>query len=160
MIRTLKNIILLLTLFGLIACSGSKKILSTTDQTALFLPPKIEAGVDMFVDEIDGRKVKFQLSDSAMVDAGSHEVLVRLEYEPAVGSSIIVGGLGNLLLRSATNKTFKTKMDIKVEQNNTYQFVVTAAGESFDIAVLNTGSKVEIVKHSFQLKDGHFEKLF
>lgn len=148
------------TLFGLIACSGSKKILLTTDQTALFLPPKIELDVDMFVDEIDGRKVKFQLSDSAMVDAGSHEVLIRLEYEPASGSSIIVGGLGSLLLRSATNKTFNTKMDINVERDNLYQFVVTAAGESFDIAVLNVGSKVEIVKHSFQLKDGHFEKIY
>jgi len=156
----MKNIILMLTLFGLIACSGSKKILSTTDQTALFLPPEIEFGVEMFVDEIDGRKVKFHLSDSAMVDAGNHEVLVRLEYQPAAGSSLIVGGLGNLLLRSATNKTFNTKMEIDVEQDKTYQFVVTAADESFSIAVMNIDSNSEIVKHSFQLKDGHFERIF
>lgn len=156
----MRKLLLITTLFGLIACSGSKKILSTTGETALFIPPKIEANVDMFIDEIDGKKVKFQLSDSAQVDAGNHEVLIRLEYEPASGSSIIVGSLGNLLLRSATNKTFKTKMDINVERDNTYQFVVTAASESFDIAVLNTGSKVEIVKHSFQLKDGHFEKIY
>jgi len=103
----LKHIILICLLIPILnSCSGSKKVLSSTENTALFLPPKIEADVDMFIDEVDGKKTKFNLEDSAQVDEGEHSLLIRLEYQPAAGSSAIVGGLGNLLLRSATNKTF------------------------------------------------------
>jgi hypothetical protein len=144
----------------LISCSGSKKILSTTENTALFLPPTIEAYVDMFIDEVDGKETKFNLADSAQVDEGNHKVLVRLEYQPASGSSVAVGALGNMLLRFATNKTFRTTLDIKVERNVNYRFVVKDFDNGFDIILFNETKKREELNYRFTLSDGKFEREF
>ncbi len=131
----------------LISCSGSKKVLSSTENTALFLPPKIEAYVDMFIDEVDGKKTKFNLEDSVQVDEGKHSLLVRLEYQPAAGSSLIVGGLGNLLLRSTTNKTFSTTMDIEIERSMEYRFVVEDFDNGFEIILFNETQIKEELNH-------------
>ena len=152
-------------LFGLlvstiISCSGSKKVLSSTANTALFLPPKIETDVDMFIDEVDGKKTKFNLVDSAQVDAGKHSLLVRLEYQPAAGSSVIVGGLGNLLLRSATNKTFTTTIDIEIEKSMEYRFVVKDFDNGFEIILFNETKFKENLKHRFKLTEGKFERIY
>jgi hypothetical protein len=144
----------------IVSCSGSKKILSTTENTALFLPPKIEAYVDMFIDEVDGKKTKFNLADSAQVDVGNHKVLVRLEYQPVAGSAIIVGGLGNLLLRSATNKTFSTTIDIEVGKSEEYRFVVKDFDDGFDIILFNETKMKAELNHRFKLSEGKFEREF
>jgi len=144
----------------LISCSGSKKILSSSENTALFLPPKIEANVDMFIDEVDGKKTKFNLADSAQVDEGSHNLLVRLEYQPAAGSSVIVGGLGNLLLRSATNKTFSTAIDIEIEKSMEYRFVVKDFENGFEIILFNETKMNEELNYRFKLIEGNFESVF
>lgn len=157
----LKQFILICLLIPiLISCSGSKKILSSSENTALFLPPKIEAYVDMFIDEVDGKKTKFNLADSAQVDEGSHKLLVRLEYQPAAGSSVIVGGLGNLLLRSATNKTFSTAIDIEIEKSMEYRFVVKDFENGFEIILFNETKMNEELNYRFKLIEGNFERVF
>jgi len=156
-----KHIILICILIPiLISCSGSKKVLSSTENTALFLPPKIEAYVDMFIDEVDGKKTKFNLADSAEVDQGNHSLLVRLEYMPAVGSGLAVGGLGSLLLKSATNKTFSTRMDIVVEKSMEYRFVVKDFDNGFEIILFNETTLKEELNHRFKLSEGKFERVF
>ena len=157
----LKQFILICFLIPiLISCSGSKKILSSSENTALFLPPKIEANVDMFIDEVDGKKTKFNLADSAQVDEGSHNLLVRLEYQPAAGSSVIVGGLGNLLLRSATNKTFSTAIDIEIEKSMEYRFVVKDFENGFEIILFKETKMNEELNYRFKLIEGNFESVF
>lgn len=157
----LNPLILFITLLTIIiSCSGSKKILSTTENTALFLPPNIEAYVDMFIDEVDGKETKFNLADSAQVDEGNHKVLVRLEYQPAAGSSVAVGALGNMLLRFATNKTFRTTLNIKVERNVNYRFVVKDFDNGFDIILFNETEEKEELNYRFTLSDGKFEREF
>ncbi len=157
----LKQFILICFLIPiLISCSGSKKILSSSENTALFLPPKIEANVDMFIDEVDGKKTKFNLADSAQVDEGSHNLLVRLEYQPAAGSSVIVGGLGNLLLRSATNKTFSTAIDIEIEKSMEYRFVVKDFENGFEIILFEETKMNEELNYRFKLIEGNFESVF
>ena len=144
----------------LVSCSGSKKVLSSTENTALFLPPKIEAYVDMFIDEVDGKKTKFNLADSAEVDEGNHSLLVRLEYQPAVGSGLVVGGLGSLLLKSTTNKTFSTRMDIVVEKSMEYRFVVKDFEDGFEIVLFNESTANEVLNHRFKWNEGTFEREF
>ena len=151
---------LLLLISLLFSCTGTKQTLSTTENTALFLPPKIETYVDMYIDEIDGKKTKFNLADSAQVDEGNHKVLVRLEYQPAAGSSVIVGGLGNLLLRAATNKTFTAYIDLNVEKNEVYRFVVKDFDDGFDIILFNETKVKEESNHKFKLSEGKFEREF
>ena len=147
-------------LFVLLACTGSTKVLSGTSATALFLPPEIEAYVDMYVDVVDGKKVKLGIMDSVRTDAGSHEVEIRLEYQPAAGSAVIVGGLANLMLRSATNKTFTTKMSITVEESHEYRFIVTSGEKRFFIALFDETTNAEQVKYTFELKDGKLTRVF
>ena len=158
--RVLHFILFGLLVSTIISCSGSKKVLSSTANTALFLPPKIETDVDMFIDEVDGKKTKFNLVDSAQVDAGKHSILVRLEYQPAAGSSLIVGGLGNLLLRSATNKTFTTAIDIEIEKSMEYRFVVKDFDNGFEIILFNETKLKENLKHRFKLTEGKFERIY
>ncbi len=142
------------------SCGGSKQVLSSSQNTCTFLPPEIEANVDMFVDEVDGKPTKFNLADSVVIDEGNHNILIRLEYQPAAGSSLIVGGLGNLLLRFTTNKTFSTNMDISVTANQEYRFVVTNSENGFKIRLVNEStSKIEL-EHAFELKDGKFTRVF
>lgn len=152
-------------LFGLLipillSCSGTKQTFSNTAETALFLPPRIEAYVDMFIDEVDGKKTKFKLADSAEVDEGNHEILVRLEYMPAVGSGAVVGGLGGLLLKAATNKTFSARLNIVVEKGQEYRFLVKDFENGFDIILFNETKVKEELNHRFQLNDGKFERVF
>ena len=142
------------------SCGGSKQVLSSTQNTCTFLPPEIEAYVDMYVDEVDGKPTKFNLADSVVIDEGEHNILVRLEYQPSAGSSLVVGGLGNLLLRFTANKTFSTKMDISVAANQDYRFVVTDSENGFKIRLVNeTTRKIEL-EHAFELKDGKFTRVF
>ena len=62
--------------------------------------------VGLYVDQVDGEPTDFGLFDQIVIDAGGkHEISVRLEYQPAAGTSLVVGGIGNLLLRAGTNKT-------------------------------------------------------
>ena len=114
----------------------------------------------MYVDKIDGNPTRFHLADSVVIEAGRHEVDVRMEYSPAAGTAIVVGSLANILLRSATNKTFTTTMEIIVEKNKTYRFEVYGFDNSFKIQVNNITDKTVISEYIFELKDGQFKRIY
>jgi len=149
-----------MTLALTISCIGNKKVLSSSNDTALFLPPKIETSVDMYIDKVDGKRTKFKLSDSAQVDQGNHTLLIRLEYQPASGTSLIVGGIANLLLRATTNKTFTSTIDINVTKEQEYRFKVKGYEDYFDLILINeTTSKNEAI-YKFKLNEGKFVRIF
>ncbi len=154
----------LVTLFAafLVTSAGyaKERSIAFTDDTALVLPIAAEWGVDFFVEKVDGKKTKFGLYDSVVIDAGTRILDIRLEYTPASGSSLLVGGLGNLLLRAATNKTFRTKMEVEVEGGKTYQMTATAKDDLLEIFVIDHTDEKIVTSQRFQLKDGKFERLF
>ena len=152
-----------LLLIIMAACSGSQVDLSkgNDSSSAKFVPFVADYGVDIFVDKVDGKTTKFGELDSVLIEPGSHELEVRLEYQPAAGSSIVVGGIANLLLRAGTNKTFVTKITVDVEANNVYKVLAKYSPEDqIDLIVFNETSEKEVLKHSFVMKDGRFERIF
>ncbi len=139
---------------------AKERSIAVTDDTALFLPIAAEWGVDFYVEKVDGKKTKFGLYDSVVVDAGQRTLDVRLEYSPSSGSSLLVGGLGSLLLRAATNKTFRTRMEVSVIGGNTYQMSATAKDDQLEIFVVDHSSEEIVISQRFELRDGKFERLF
>ncbi len=158
----MKHVLLVLIAALFFASTGyaKERSIAVTDDTALFLPIAAEWGVDFLVEKVDGKKTKFGLYDSVVVDAGTRTLDIRLEYTPASGSSLLVGGLGNLLLRAATNKTFHTQMEVEVEGGKTYQMTATAKDDLLEIFVIDHADEKIVTSQRFQLKDGKFEKLF
>ena len=150
-------------LVTLASCSGSQVDLSKEKNSspAKFVPFVADFSVDIFVDEVDGKPTKFGELDSVLIDPGSHELLVRLEYQPATGSGIVVGGIANLLLRAGTNRTFVSTIKVDVESNQVYKLIAKYSPEDqIDLIVFNETSEKEVLKHSFALKDGRFERMF
>jgi len=160
-ILSLLSVVILLSLMA--GCSGSQVDLSKENNSspAKFVPYVADYGVDIFVDKVDGKPTKFGELDSVLIDPGSHELVVRLEYQPAAGSAIVVGGIANLLLRAGTNKTFVTTISVDVKANKTYKLLAKYTPEDqIDLIVFNETSDEEVLKHSFALKDGRFERIF
>ncbi len=151
---------LLIVLFFAQTGFARERSIAVTSDTAVFLPIAGEWGVDFFVDKVDGNKTRFGLYDSVVVDAGTRTLDIRLEYTPAAGSSLLVGGLGNLFLRAVTNKTFRTQMEVDVEGGKTYQMMATADGNLLEIFVVDRIDQEVVTSQRFQLKDGKFERLF
>ncbi len=159
--RIVGAVIVLVPISMALGCAGTEQDLSTEDSPATFVPVVTDYGVDIFVDEIDGKETTFGKLDKALIDPGTHELAIRLEYQPAAGSSVIVGGLANLLLRAGTNKTFKTRLTIDVEAGHVYQISARSNSDDIlDVIILDETSSKEILKHSFRLKDGKFERIF
>ena len=158
----MKKILISLATLVLIATPvySKERSIAVTDNTALFLPIAAEWGVNFFVEKVDGEKTKFGLYDSVVVDAGERTLDIRLEYAPSSGSSVLVGGLGSLLLRAATNKTFRTQMEVSVEGGKTYQMTATAKDDLLEIFVVDHTDELILTSQRFQLKDGKFERLF
>jgi hypothetical protein len=145
----------------LAACAGKHHDLSTGTDTAIFVPVVEELGVEIFVDEIDGVATSFAAADTVSIDPGTHEILVRLEYQPASGSSVVAGGIGNLLLRAATNRTFTSPMTIEVESGNVYRLTAAAESDSrLHVIVHDETRGEEVHRYSFALEDGEFQRLF
>lgn len=150
-------------LVTLVSCSGSQVDLSKENNSspAKFVPFVADFGVDIFVDEVDGKPTKFGELDSVLIDPGSHELLVRLEYQPATGSAIVVGGIANLLLRAGTNRTFVSTIKVDVESNHVYKLIAKYSPEDqIDLIVFNETLEKEVLRHSFVLKEGRFERIF
>ena len=159
----LTSLLTSLLLIIMAACSGSQVDLSkgNDSSSAKFVPFVADYGVDIFVDKVDGKTTKFGELDSVLIDPGSHELVVRLEYQPAAGSAIVVGGIANLLLRAGTNKTFVTTISVDVKANTTYKLLAKYIPEDqIDLIVFNETSDEEVLKHSFAVKDGRFERIF
>ena len=96
---------LVLTALVLPSCSTTHNR-ATTDNPALFRAVATDYGLDLFVDSINGEAASFGLNDEVLIDAGSYELEIRMEYEPAAGTSLLVGGWGNMMLRAGTPKWF------------------------------------------------------
>jgi hypothetical protein len=141
-------------------CAGQQQNLASGADAAVFMPIVTDYTVDLFVDRVDGKATKFGTFDQVSVDPGTHELAIRLEYTPAENTSLIVGGLGNLLLRAGTNKTFRTNMTVDVSAGHNYQMIARAHGDSLDIIVFDQTNNREIKKQTFELKDGQFERVF
>lgn len=141
-------------------CAGSEKNLATSESTALFLPVATDYGVDLFIDRLDGKPTEFGAFDQVTVDAGQRDIEVRLEYQPAEGSSLVVGGIGNLLLRAGTNKTFRTTMKVDVQGGREYRLIARAVEEKLEFIVVDETADREVQKQVFELKDGQLERIF
>ena len=133
--------------------------LSETDQVAKFMPVVSDYTVEIYVDEVDGKATKFRSRDTAIVDSGDRTMVIRLEYTPASGTSLLLGGLGNLLARASTNKTFRTELTAPVVAGHQYQLIARAQGNEIVIIVFDQTDRVEVAGQKFLLKDGQFERL-
>ena len=145
------------------SCSGSQVDLSKGNNSspAKFVPFVADYGVDILVDKVDGKPTKFGELDSVLIDPGSHDLVVRLEYQPAAGSAIVVGGIANILLRAGTNRTFVATITVDVEADTVYKLMAKyAPGDQIDLIVFNETLEKEELKHSFALKDGRFERIY
>jgi len=97
------------------ACStGKQRDMTSGSEAAVFMPIVTDYNVGLYVDQIDSKPTSFGLFDQVLIDSGKREISVRLEYQPAAGTSLVVGGIGNLLLRAGTNKTFRTNISVDV----------------------------------------------
>lgn len=141
-------------------CAGKQQSLSSGSDEAVFMPVVTDYTVGLYVDRVDGKATKFGAYDQVSVDPGTHELAIRLDYTPAENTSLIVGGLGNLLLRAGTNKTFRTSMTVDVSAGHYYQMIARASGDSVYIIVFDQTDNREIKKQTFVLKDGNFERMF
>ena len=134
--------------------------LSTTDRTARFVPVVSDYTVELYVDSVDGKATKFRANDSVIVDAGDRTMAIRLEYAPASGTSLLLGGLGNLIARAATNKTFRTELTAPVVAGHQYQVIAREQREEIVIIVFDQTDRKEVAGQKFIVKDGKFERIF
>jgi hypothetical protein len=155
------RVMITLILFAVSANLNASEVnLAKTDQTAKFMPVVSDYTVELYVDKVDGKATKFRTRDTAIVDAGERTIAIRLEYTPATGTSIILGGLGNLLARAATNKTFRTEMTTPVVAGHEYQLIARAQGDEIVIIVFDQSDRKEVAGQRFSVKDGAFERIF
>jgi hypothetical protein len=70
-----------------------------------------------------------------------------------------LGGLGNLLARAATNKTFRTELTTPVVADHQYQLIARAQGNEIVVIVFDQTDRKEVAGQKFVLKDGKFERL-
>ena len=140
--------------------NASEINLAKTDQTAKFMPVVSDYTVELYVDKVDGKATKFRTRDTAIVDAGERRIAIRLEYTPSSGSSLILGGLGNLLARAATNKTFRTEITAPIVSDHQYQLIARGQDDEIVIIVFDQSDRKELAGQKFPLKDGKFEQLF
>ena len=148
-------VIVLLTLTG---CTTTEHKHSTIDDPAYLIPVIREYDIALYIDEIDGQSVNYGELDRISLDGGPHNLLVRLEYQPAAGSSVIVGGIGNLLLRAGTNKTFRTSIPVELQEGDVYGITAESHGDGLEIIVFTENA--EVLRHSFKYRDGQFERVF
>lgn len=155
------RVMITLILFAVSANLNASEVnLAKTDQTAKFMPVVSDYTVELYVDKVDGKATKFRTRDTAIVDAGERTIAIRLEYTPASGTSIILGGLGNLLARAATNKTFRTEMTTPVVAGHEYQLIARAQGDEIVIIVFDQSDRKEVAGQRFSVKNGAFERIF
>ena len=159
-ITTSARCLLVLFVFAVSTNLAAREVnLAKTEQTAKFMPVVSDYTVELYVDKVDGQATKFRSRDTAIVDAGERTIVVRLEYTPANGTSLILGGLGNLLARAATNKTFRTELTTPVVADHQYQLIARAQGNEIVIIVFDQTDRKEVAGQKFALNDGKFERL-
>ena len=154
---------LFILVFSLIAsgCTISERNHAESSNPAFLTPFHNEWGVQLFIDELDGAAVKYGELDRLALDGGSHDIGVRMEYQPAAGSSVVVGSLGNLLLRGATNKTFEFDITVDLVEGHNNGLTVKSTDDGFELLVFDeTAGGVVILEQQFKYEDGKFVRLF
>ena len=139
-------------------CASSNKGSTTDVAPAVFVPALADYGVDIFVDEIDGRHAAFHELDRIIVEPGSHKLTVRLDLHQQEGSSAVVGGLANFL-RDA-NTSFHGDLTIDAESGQVYRVTARQNDDGhLDLVVFNETTNAEIQKHTFRHRNGKFEQI-
>ena len=160
-LNSIKLLSILLISFAISSCAISESSLTSSSNPATLTPFNNEWGVQLYIDELDGNEVKYSELDRLALDGGIHDFGVRMEYQPAAGTSVVVGGLGNLLLRSGTNKTFEHDITVELIEGHKYGLTVNSTDTGFEMLVFDETAKgIVILEHQFEYKDGSFQRLF
>ena len=134
---------------------------STESNPATLTPFNNEWGVSIFIDELDGETVSYGELERLLLDEGNHDLRVRIEHQPSSGSSVIVGGLGNLLMRAGSNKTFRHDISVDLVAGHNYGLTVKGTEAGFELLVFDeTEGGVVILEQEYEYKDGDFERIF
>lgn len=159
---SIKLFCILVVGLGISSCATiSESSHTSSGNPATLTPFNNEWGVQIFIDELDGNKVSYSELDRLALDGGSHDLGVRMEYQPASGTSLVVGGLGNLLLRTATNKTFEHDITVELIEGHNYGLTVNGTDAGFELLVFDeTAAGIVVLEHQFEFKDGYFERIF
>ena len=162
--KSFKNIVKAI-LISCLAVSGTQALaardLSSTDQTAKIYAVTASWNTNILIEQLDGHKTKISGKKPTLVDAGERHLDVRMEYQPAAGSALLVGTIGNLLLRGATNKTFRTQLEINMAQDHEYAvYVENNDNKGFDLITFDLTNEQELARQSFAIKQGKLERLF
>jgi hypothetical protein len=157
-----KLVFMLVISLGISSCASiSERSHTSSSSPATLTPFNNEWGVQIFIDELDDSKVKYGELDRLVLDGGTHDLRVRMEYQPASGTSLVVGGLGNLLLRAGSNKTFEHEITIEMIEGHNYGLTVKGTDSGFELLVFDeTAGGIVTLEHQFEYKDGGFERLF
>ena len=134
--------------------------LSNSDQTAKVYAVTSNWNADLRIEKVDGQETKVWGKKPALVDAGERVLDLRMEYQPAAGSAILVGSIANLVLRGLTNKTFRTQISVNMALDHEYAVMAEKSDNGFDLVTFDLTEEQEIQRHSFGMKDGKYERLF
>ena len=159
---SIKLLCILVISLGISSCATiSESSHTSSSNPATLTPFNNEWGVQIFIDELDGSAVKYSELDRLALDGGSHDLRVRMEYQPASGTSLVVGGLGNLFLRAGTNKTFEHDITVELIEGHKYGLTVNGTDAGLELLVFDeTAEGIVILEHQFEYKDGGFERFF
>jgi hypothetical protein len=157
-----KLVCILVIGLGISSCATiSERSHTDSSSPATLTPFNNEWGVQIYIDELDGSKVKYSELDRLALDGGTHDLRVRMEYQPASGTSLVVGGLGNLLLRAGSNKTFEHNITVEMIEGHNYGLTVKGTDSGFELLVFDESvGGIVTLEHQFEYKDGGFERLF
>jgi hypothetical protein len=157
----IKFLCILVISLGISGCAISERSHTSSSSPAYITPFNNEWGVYLYIDELDGSEVKYSELDRLALDGGSHEIGVRMEYQPVQGTSVVVGGLGNMLLRATSNKTFEHDITVELIEGHNYGLTVKSTDIGFELLVFDeTDGGIVLLEHQFEYKDGTFQVLF
>lgn len=156
-----KLLCILVICLSISSCAISERSHTSSSNPATLTPFNNEWGVQLYIDKLDGSEVKYGELDRLALDGGRHDLGVRMEYQPAGGSSVIVGSLGNMLLRAGTNKTFEHQITLELIEGHNYGLTVKGTDVGFELLVFDeTAEGIVVLEHQFEHKDGVFRRLF
>lgn len=91
---------------------------------AVIVPSAPDYTVDITIEKLDGKTVNVSDLDRLEILPGSHELVIRVDHVPARGTSVVLGGWGNLAARAATTKSMSATVSFQAQESRKY--LVTA----------------------------------
>ena len=88
------------------------------------MPSAPDYTVDITIEKLDGKTVNVSDLDRLEILPGSHELVIRVDHVPARGTSVVLGGWGNLAARAATTKSMSATVSFQAQESRKY--LVTA----------------------------------